>query len=246
MTYEKGPDLSGTRREDLDLSRARLHAPNFEAATITDGWFVDANISGDFRGLRLNGVEVAPLVAAELERRQPERTLLRADTPVGMLDAWEMIERTWEETLRRAREFPEAALHQRVDDEWSFVETLRHLVLATDCWLRRMVKGEPRPYHPWGVAGSWLSDPASWGLDPGATPTFDEVLFLRRQRMDEVEVTIRALTVNELSRVCVAPNTAGHPTGERPVGECLRVILNEEYEHSGYARRDLDALASNI
>ena len=44
----------------------------------------------------------------------------------------------------------------------SFVETHRHLVMATDCWLRRMVKGMERPFHPWGVSGSWLRDPASF------------------------------------------------------------------------------------
>ena len=30
------------------------------------------------------------------------------------------------------RRHPEPPLHLRVDDEWSFVETLRHLVFATD------------------------------------------------------------------------------------------------------------------
>jgi uncharacterized protein YjbI with pentapeptide repeats len=55
LAYEKGPDLSGARLEDLDLSRSRLHAPNFEGAKITDAWFINADISGDFEGLRLTG-----------------------------------------------------------------------------------------------------------------------------------------------------------------------------------------------
>ena len=166
MAYERGPTLSGARLEDLDLSSARLHAPNFEGAKITDAWFYNADISGDLEGLRLNGVEVAPLVMAELERRSPERAKLRAADPAGLADAWVMVEDLWQSTIARARKLPEPLLYERVDDEWSFVETLRHLVLATDCWLRRMVKGMDHPYHPWGLAGSWLTDPASWGMDP--------------------------------------------------------------------------------
>ena len=125
-----------------------------------------------------------------------------------------MIEAEWQVTVSRARELSEATLNERVDDEWSFVETLRHLVLATDCWLRRMVKGIDRPYHPWGLAGSWLSDPGAWGLEAGANPSLDEVLDVRRTRMDEVEHTIAALTPEELERVCVPPDAPGHPDRE--------------------------------
>lgn len=242
MPYEKGPSLPRARLEDLDLSDARLHAPNFEGTRITDGWFYNADISGDIEGLRLNGVEVAPLVIAELERRHPERVKLRASDPQGLAEAWEMIESLWEATVARSREVPEPMLHERVDDEWSFVETHRHLILATDCWLRRMVKGMGRPYHPWGLAGSWLTDPAAWGLDPAADPALRDVLQVRRERMDEVADTIRGLTTAELERVCAPPGTPGHPNRDHTVLECLHVILNEEWEHNGYVRRDLDIL----
>ena len=205
MGYDKGPSLQGARIEDADFSQARLHAPNFEGAKITDGWFYGADISGDLEGLRLNGVEVAPLVTAELERLFPERAKLRATEPAALAEAWAMIEDTWQATLVRARALPQPSLYERVDDEWSFVETLRHLIMATDCWLRRMIKGDDRPYHPWGLSGSWLTDPASLGIDPTANPSFDEVLAVRRERMNEVKETIAAVTPEELSRVCVPP-----------------------------------------
>jgi hypothetical protein len=242
MPYEKGPGLSGARLEDADFSNARLHAPNFEGAKITDAWFYNADISGDLEGLRLNGVEVAPLVAAERARLFPALTLLQAADPQGLAEAWAMIEAQWQATVSRGRELSQATLNDRVDDEWSFVETLRHLVLATDCWLRRMVKGIDRPYHPWGLAGSWLSDPVAWGLEAGANPSLDEVLDVRRARMDEVEHTIAALTPEELKRVCVPPDAPGHPNSEHTVLACLHVILNEEWEHHRYAVRDLEVL----
>jgi hypothetical protein len=234
--------LRGARIEDVDFSGARLHAPNFEGAKITDAWFNGADISGDLKGLRLNGVEVAPLVAAEIERLYPERAKLRATDPHGLREAWGIVEDNWQATIARARALPQPLLFERVDDEWSFVETLRHLVLATDLWLRRMVKGIDRPCHPWGLAGSWLKDPAGWGLDPAADPSLDEVLDVRRDRMDEVRQTIAAAAPEELERVCVPPATPGYPNDPHTVLACLHVILEEEWEHHRYAVRDLASL----
>ncbi|MGH7639738.1 MAG: DinB family protein [Candidatus Dormibacteria bacterium] len=230
------------RIEDADLSSAHLHSPNLERLRITDGWLRQADISGDIEGLVLNGVLVAPLVEAELERQFPERALLHATDRAGLLQAWEMLEARWGATVRRARELPEPKLQESVDHEWSFVETLRHLIMATDCWLGRMVKGQPHPCHPFGIAGSWLTDPRSFGLDPDARPNLAEVLQVRRGRMKEVQATIQALTTEELERVCRPPATVGHPTEAHTVLECLHVILDEEWLHNRYATRDLEAL----
>src|SRR5947199_10769116 len=106
MGYDKGPSLPGARIEDADFAGARLHAPNFEGAKITDGWFYGADISGNLEGLRLNGVEVAPLVTAELDRQFPERVKLRATDPAGLAVAWDMIEGIWRATVDRARALP--------------------------------------------------------------------------------------------------------------------------------------------
>jgi hypothetical protein len=105
-----------------------------------------------------------------------------------------------------------------------------------------MIKGIDRPYHPWGLAGSWLNDPSSWGIDPAANPSLDEVLEVRRERMHEVKQTIAAVTPEELERVCVPPATPGHPNDPHSVLGCLHVILNEEWEHNQYAVRDLESL----
>jgi hypothetical protein len=114
--------------------------------------------------------------------------------------------------------------------------------MATDCWLRRMVKGIEHPYHPWGIAGSWLTDPRSWGLEPDADPSFTDVWQVRRERMAEVKGAIAALTPGELARECVPPQSPGHPSRPHTVLRCLHVILNEEWEHHRYAVRDLETL----
>jgi uncharacterized protein YjbI with pentapeptide repeats len=120
--YDKGPSLSGARIEDADFSGARLHAPNFEGAKITDAWFFGADISGDLEGLRLNGIHVAPLVTAELDRLFPGRAKLRATEPGALAEAWIMIEDSWQVTVARAGALLPLSVFDRVDEEWSFVE----------------------------------------------------------------------------------------------------------------------------
>ena len=179
---------------------------------------------------------------AERARLRAERDKLKATDPEGLAEAWAMIEGLWSGTVARARKLPEPVLHEQVNGEWSFVQTHRHLVLATDCWLRRMVKGIARPYHPWGLGGAWLTSPRRWGLDPDADPSLDQVLDLRRERMDEVGDVIAGATAQELERNCVPPGSPGHPRKTYTVLHCLHVVLNEEWQHHRYAVRDLAVL----
>jgi hypothetical protein len=43
---------------------------------------------------------------------------------------------------------PTRALHARANGEWSFIETLRHLGLATAAWVGRIILGDPSLWHP--------------------------------------------------------------------------------------------------
>jgi len=180
--------------------------------------------------------------SAQRERLRAERDQLKADSPQGLADAWTMIEDQWRGTVARVTHLPEPVLHERVNGEWSFVQTHRHLVLVTDCWLRRMVKGIAQPYHPWGLGGSWLTSPRRWGLDPDADPSVDQMLALRRERMDEVRDAVVRATPKELERNCIPPDSPGHPRKDHTVLECLHVILKEEWQHHRYAIRDLEVL----
>ena len=179
---------------------------------------------------------------AERVRLRAERDKLRATDPAGLADAWAMVEGFWAGTVTRARELPEPVLHEQVEGEWSFVQTHRHLVLVTDCWLRRMVKGNAHAYHAWGLGGSWLTAPRRWGIDPEADPSLDEVLAVRRERMDEVRDVIAGAKAEDLDRNCVPPDSPGHPRKDHTVLECLQVILKEEWQHHRYADRDLQVL----
>ena len=102
----------------------------------------NTRIDGEFQNLVLNGVDVAPLVEAELDRRYPERPTFRPTTADGFREAWALNEQLWAQTVERAHRLPEERLHESVDDEWSFIQTLRHLAFASESWVGRAVLGD--------------------------------------------------------------------------------------------------------
>lgn len=234
----------GSRIDDLDLSGVHLHGANVEGAKLTDAHLCGADISGDVEGLRINGVEIEPLVQAELDHRFPERVKLRATDVEGLRAAWSMVEDLWAAAVERATHLDEDLQSRRVDGEWSFVETLRHLVFAADCWLSRAIQLAPHPYHPWGLP--WTGAEPGWartiGIDTSASPRLADVLTVRRERQQAMREQLERLTDSELADVRTAPDEPGHPNGEHSVLHCLHVLLNEEWEHHRYATRDLDVL----
>src|SRR5262245_20635173 len=98
---------------------------------------VDVDIQSEIVNVTFNSVNIGPLVDAELNRRNPDRIKMRPADPAGFGEAWDIVERLWAETVKRARGLQPELLQESVDGEWSFIETLRHLVFATDSWIRR-------------------------------------------------------------------------------------------------------------
>lgn len=130
----------GRRVDDLDLSSVHLHGARLEGARLTDADLRGADISGYIESLRVNDVGIEPLVRSELDRRFPERVMLRSTDVAGLRAAWSMLEDRWAATTERASGLSDELQMRRVDGEWSFVETLRHLIFATDCWFSRAIQ----------------------------------------------------------------------------------------------------------
>ena len=236
-------DFSGARFEQVDFSRAWFRNVYFTGATVRGAWLEDVDIDGELRNVRINGVDVGPLVEAELNRRYPERAKLDPADADGFREAWAIIERVWPSTVERAKRLPPDLLHERVQDEWSFIETLRHLVFATDSWIRRAILGDPSPWDPLDLPWDEMPDTPGVPRDRTARPSLDAVLELRRDRMSTVRQVIESLTGVSLDGHTEPVEGPGWPESRSyPVRECLLCILNEEWEHRLYAERDLDAL----
>jgi uncharacterized protein YjbI with pentapeptide repeats len=247
--------LSGARFERVKLNDAKMHRVNFSGAEIRGSamhgvrmrgvelWNVE--ISAELVNVVVNGVDIAPLVEAELNRRMPDRAKMRPDDVEGFQEAWAILLRLWHDTVDRARSLPPDALHTRVKGEWSFIETLRHLNFASAAWVGRMILGDPSPWHPldlpWDEAPGW--DGIPW--DREARPPLDEVLAVRRERQAMVGGVIERLTGAQLASK-VSRSEPGWPQiKDFPFKECLQIVVNEEWEHRCYAERDLAALGAS-
>jgi hypothetical protein len=125
-------DLSGAQLRAVDLTGARLRAVDLTGVVMRNVELAGADIHGEIGNLTINGVDIGPLVDAELDRRYPDRAKMRPAGPAGFREAWEVLERLWGQSVERARRLPPELLHESVDGEWSFIETLRHLVFVTD------------------------------------------------------------------------------------------------------------------
>ena len=136
-------DLRGARLRSCDLSGSRFDSVDLHGAVLRGVELVDVEIDGLLQNVTVNGVDVAPLVEAELDRRDPDRALMRPTDADGFRDG---LGRRRAAVGGRPSSAPAGSpeqLHESVDGEWSFIETLRHLVFATDAWVRRRRAGRP-------------------------------------------------------------------------------------------------------
>jgi DinB superfamily/Pentapeptide repeats (8 copies) len=239
-------DLTGADFRAVDLSQARLRGVDMTGVVMRGVELVDAQIDGEIHNLLVNGVDVVPLVNAELDRRNPDRAKMRPTDPGGFREAWDIVERLWDGTVARARSLAPELLHESVDGEWSFIQTLRHLAFATDAWVRRAILGDPSPWDPLDLPWDEMPDTPGIPRDREARPSLDEVLALRRDRMTTVRRVVDALTDESLAAHTEPVDGAGWPPPESfPVRECLLTVLNEEWHHRLFAERDLDALETS-
>ncbi len=235
----------GARFDVADLRGARFTDCDLTGVTIRDSWLADVSISGYLSNVTVNGVDVSDFVSAELDRRHPERVQLReAQTSGDCRAMWDTIERLWADAVVRAGRLPVGALAEQVDDEWSFGQTLRHLIFITDAWASRTVLDEPKPYHRLGLPQSWYppADAAALGIDLTAEPGYAEILAARADRMAVMRRIVDGLTGDELGRVCERTPAPGYPLEKRAVIDCIGVVMDEEIEHYRFAVRDLTVL----
>jgi uncharacterized protein YjbI with pentapeptide repeats len=231
-------NLRGARFVEADLSGAVMRGVDVQGVDIDGPWLFEGGSS-----FRINGVDVIPFVEAELNRRFPGRADRRAGDPDGLRTAWAAVERTWAATLERVAAMPAGTVDVSVGGEWSFAQTLRHLVHATDVWLRRGILEIEQPFHPLGLTYTGAEEEAlDLSIFTTATPSYAEVLEARADRVAMVRDFLATVTPDELAATRKNPHNPEYP---ETTLSCLHVILGEEWEHHRYAVRDLDTIEAN-
>lgn len=231
--------LRGAHVTSADLSEMVLRGVDVQDVEIDSPWLFDGE-----HYLRVNGIDVRPFVDAELNKRFPGRELRAAGTPEDLRAAWEAVQRAWTAAIDRAAAMPVGTVDQSVAGEWSFAQTLRHLVMATDVWLGRAILRRESPYHPAGLPNDDGGETAAYedaSVFSAATPSYEEVLEARASRAAMVGEFLATVT----SEVLAEPRANPHdPQYDETVLGCLHTILDEHWEHYRYAVRDLDALSA--
>jgi hypothetical protein len=227
-------DLSGAEFWGVELSGATFRDVDLTGAKLTRVFLVNVDIDALVDRVVINGVDITDYVN-ERDTWYPLRALIRTPEPEGMRTALTALEDVWSATIARARELPDAKLHQSVNGEWSFVETLRHLVFAIDKWFTvPLVGGE---FHPMGLPNRGSADFPWPGLDRHAAPTFAEAVEARAERLTRLRTYLETLALANLTNtVEILEN------GTNPIQECLFTVFDEEFAHNRYASRDLALL----
>ena len=220
-----GADMKGARFRDVDLTGTR----------ISHAFVVDVDIDAFVDKLVVNGVDVTDYVN-ERDEWYPVRAMIRASDPDGLRTAWPALEEAWTSTIARAQALGEEKAQESVNEEFSFVQTVRHLVMAMDKWFTAPILGEG--FHPIGLPNSGSVDFPWPDLVYDLQPSVSEALAVRADCATRFRDYLTTVGTTDLTRpVDVLEN------GTNPIQECLYTVFEEEFWHDRYARRDLEQLA---
>ncbi|HUP86436.1 MAG TPA: DinB family protein [Acidimicrobiales bacterium] len=153
----------------------------------------------------------------------------------GLRSAWVDITTEWRTTDERARTLGDDSARRRVADEWSYVETTRHLVFVVDLWIRGAVLSQSSPFRPEGLPPTFMPPAAFPGVDAALEVSLGRAIELRHEAEAAVASLLADLDDDGLSRPCGR-------AGEHTVLGCLKTVLHEADLHRQFAARDLAAL----
>jgi len=77
-------------------------------------------------------------------------------------------------TLERARRVPPDRLNESVGGDWTLLETIRHLVFATERWITGPALSDVEPFHPLGMPTPPIDEVPPGILEFDACPSLDE------------------------------------------------------------------------
>jgi uncharacterized protein YjbI with pentapeptide repeats len=74
-------DLSDSEFRTVDLTGSRFRGAEISRVVMRGVELIDVDIHGEIVNVTINGVDIAPLVDAELNRRYPDRAKMRPTDP---------------------------------------------------------------------------------------------------------------------------------------------------------------------
>ena len=236
-------DMTGATFRLVQLDGVRFDQSFMPGAVMRGVDLSDADIDGEITGLRVNGVDVAPLVEAELNRRYPGREHATSSDLAAQRASLEAALRRWEALLERVAGMPAGSVDVSVDGEWSTAQTLRHLVFGMDGWVRYGLRGIDDAFWYAGLPFTeYEPEVARLGVDLAAEPSLEEVLAAHADRVAQVRAVYDDLAGTDATTDAprLPPWEPGGRT--RPVHRCLGVVAREHWEHLQFVERDLDTL----
>jgi DinB superfamily/Pentapeptide repeats (8 copies) len=234
MPEEFEGDLAGSVFWGADLRGAKFRDVDLTGVTISHALVVNVEIDAFVDNVVINGVDVTAYVN-ERDPWYPLRAMLRPPDPAGMRATWAALQAAWADTTSIAQRLPDAKLHESVAGEWSFVQTLRHVVFAIDKWFTAPIMGDA--FHPMGLANTGSIDFPWPELQYDLAPSATEALAVYADRAARVRSYLDAVDVADLLRPAdVLEN------GPNPIQGCIYVVFEETFWHNRYARRDLAQL----
>jgi DinB superfamily len=226
-----------------DLSGAEFRECEFDGARFVGVVMQNVEIDGLVTGLVVNGVDVTEYVTTELDRHHPVRVLIRSEEPGDLRAAWRQLDADWATTISRIRHTP-GLEHQSVNNEWSALQTLRHLVFVHDSWFRRCCLGSNDLFTPFGIGPSVEPYGQGHGLDGSLEPDLEEVVAVRRAQSAELASWLDSVTSEQLAATAPVPEDDVWPpyARGRTVRRCLATVLDEQWQHRRFTVRDLDLI----
>ena len=231
----EGQDLSQADFWGVNLRDSRFRDVDLSGARISHARLIDVNIDAEIDRLVVNGVDVTAFVNAA-DEWFPLRSMLRPTDEAGIRATWQLLVDQWTAAVDRALRLGEKQLDESVNGEWSFAETLRHLVFATDKWLFAPLTGAPG-FSPIGLPNKGSAEFPWPGIDSSTSPSASDVVAAFRERLERIGDFFGHLTISRLPReVEVLEN------GWVDSIECVHVVFEESFHHLRYALRDLAVL----
>jgi hypothetical protein len=197
-------DLSGAVFHNVNLSKAKFKDVNLESATIRNANLHNFYIEDAYiQGMTVFGFDVYQLISDEMDRRDPERMCLRVSDPYdpecirAVYAHLEEVRRGFYATLRAAD--PQRLIARPAPEEWSALETVRHLLYAEDLFLNRRILGNSEPWCPLGLLPDFLvSDPAYVGVGSQPSSDLEEILAAWTALHARLQAFVAGVTVEQL------------------------------------------------